>query len=328
MRAASTRAANLPRAVSPSSKPAIGTLGRTVIDRRTRILCICGRPFSGKSTVAGLLGTRFGWRVIEADGVGREVTASSADAVLVDWDVDVLGCPSEYPYQNALRVEWERPDCFLRCLDAKLERHEGPVVLVGLRSARMLRALRRARPRRVQTLYVAAGLRTCASRYALRTHRCKSGYSNLIGFAVECDQERLRSAAQVVLPNSSSLPALEDRLLSRVLRDGRISRGPVERCSLCGVVAQVHFRTGSGKEPVCRACYEVRFNSEPCRVCGSLRPVHQRDEEGRPICKNCYQLFGNVRTCAHCGERRPVHSRSEQGEPLCRRCSKRLARLR
>jgi len=302
-------------------------MGRTATDRHTRILCICGRPLSGKTTVARLLSAKFGWRVIEADGVGREATAGSADNVLVDWDVDDLGYPSEYPYQNALRVEWERPDCFLSCLDAQLEGQQGPVLLVGLRSARMLRALRRARPRRVQMLYVAAGLRTCASRYAAQTRRCKSGYSKLIGFAVECDQARLRHAAQVVLPNSSSLSALEDRLLSRVLRDGRISRGPVERCSMCGVFAQVHFRVGSGREPVCRACYEVRFNSEPCRLCGALRPVHQRDEAGRPICKNCYQLFGNVRDCACCGERRPVHSRSEQGEPLCRRCSKRLARL-
>ena len=327
MSADRSRAAALPRADSPFSQFAFGTMGRTETARRKRILCICGRPYSGKSTVAGLLSRKFGWRIIEADWVGRQATTGSAKHLLVDWDVDVLGRPSEYPYQNALRVEWERPESFLRCLDAEIRGYDGPVLLVGLRSARMLRVLRRARPRRVQMLYVAAGMRTCASRYAERMRRCKSGYSKLMGFAIECDQERLRHSAQVVLPNSSSLSALENRLLSRVLRDGRISRGPVERCSMCGVMAQVHFRAGPTKEPVCRACYEVHFNSEPCRVCGALRPVHQRDDEGRPICKNCYQLFGNLQPCARCGETRPVHSRNEQGEPICRRCSKRLARL-
>ena len=289
-----------------------------------RIICVCGRPLSGKTAAAQLLREIFGWTVIEADRIGRSVTLNEPDFVLFNREADGTDRQSEYPYHDAMLVEWERPDCFWCHLEKALKSVETPVVLVGLRSAQMLRRLRQAHPRRIHLVYIAAGSRICAARYAERTGSPKASYTRRLEYAVESGQDALRRSAQLVLSNASSLAALRRRLESRVRSDGRVSRGPLEHCSRCGKLAPVHFRKGQQKVPVCRECYEIEFNSEPCSVCQKLRPVHKRDRDRKPICKNCYQKIGNVQVCVRCNEARPVHRRDESGQPLCRRCSGQL----
>jgi hypothetical protein len=279
---------------------------------------------SGKTAVAELLRSRFGWPIIEADRIGRSVTLDEPDFLLFPPEADGAEHHFEYPYDDALLVEWERPDCFRRHLTRAMETLQPPVLLVGLRSLKMLRMLRSAYPQRVHLLYVAAGRRVCSARYAARTGGSRSSYCRLLEYAVENDQDALRRTARLVVTNCSTLEALGPRLFARIRGDGRISRSRLEYCVYCGTFAPVHFRTTGERAPVCRECYELHYNSERCSVCRRHRPVHKRFADGRSMCKSCYQKVGNIQPCAHCGAVRPVDRRNERGEPLCRRCSRHL----
>jgi dephospho-CoA kinase len=289
-----------------------------------RIVCVCGRPLSGKTTVARLLREKLDWRVIEADDIGGSVLQEESSCVLFDEEADGTAHRYAYPYDDALLMEWERPEMFMRQMSAAIESGPGPLLVVGLRSTQVVGLIKRVYPETSQVLYVSAGIRVCSARYAALSGKSRRSYQRRLDYAVEADQPRLRKMANVVLHNGASLESLEQRLLARVREDGRIFRGKLEHCSFCHELLPVHYRIAETQDPVCKDCYEMRFNSQQCSLCRAHRPVHSRDESGNPICKRCYQRVGNVRSCAHCGRARPVHCRDAEGAPVCRSCSNRL----
>jgi hypothetical protein len=284
---------------------------------RPCVVCICGRPLSGKTSAATVLHEAYGWRVEEADAIGARVLAESRGVA-----------HRRFPYPESARVEWESPECFGAHLGTLVEEASAPIVIAGLRSAAILRWLRAAYPRRVCLVYLAAGVRVCRDRFARTRRQPGDGYRDQLEYAIESDQGTLRRMAQLVIPNHASPQALQDRMLRVIGPDGRGHRTPRERCSACGQVRPVHHRVGAARDPMCHACYEWRFNAEPCSLCRENRPVHLRDAAGAPICKRCYQRTCNVQVCASCGRAKTVCRRNLDGGPLCKDCARHGAALR
>ena len=295
-----------------------------------QVICICGRPLAGKTTAAQILRAAYGWRTLEADHVGESVlvrlrgSLPPLERLALKPAIEGGSWRREYPYRDAQRVEWEQPEEFWTELVGKIRSDLSPAVVVGLRCSRMLRRLKACFRRRAGILYVAAGTRVCSTRYGEQTHEPKNRYLDLLGYAVEADQQKLHDLAAVIVRNCASLDAFRERLLARIHPECRILRASLDRCSCCGQVAQVHIRAEAGRAAVCQKCYEERFNTERCSRCGRPRPVHQRNRSGEAICKNCYQKVGNVQVCCCCARRRTVYRRDTDGRPFCKSCSRKL----
>jgi hypothetical protein len=282
------------------------------------VVCICGRPLSGKTTASRMLRDAHGWPVEEASTIGDRTLDQRAQ----------LRNRSRFSYPESAQAEWEQPDRFAACLQEVIGSASSPVVIVGLRRSATLRWLRARYPRRVCVVYLAVGVRVCQERFARVARQPQNAYRGLLEFAIESDQDAIRRMAQVVITNHSSLSSLQSRLLRIVGADGRAHRTPLERCSCCGEVRPVHHRARTDQAPLCRGCYECRFNSEPCSRCHELRPVHLRDASRDPICKRCYQRTCNVQVCACCGRPQTVSRRNLDGDPLCKDCSRHGAATR
>jgi hypothetical protein len=301
------------------------------LDEKKRIICICGYPFAGKSLVGSILAEKHGWSIIEADDVGKAILESEPKILFGDrsWNESMDDEESPYPYPDYTRIEWECQEVFERVLMGWLDECEGPAVVVGLRSTSVIRSLREYYGSRahVQVFYVLCGLRNAENRYAEITGRRKCTYRRRRLYAIECDQEDLRSLAVYALRNVASKESLRARLLAHVFSNGRLARAPLVPCVLCGLLREAHKRITAEENPsadvsgqLCKTCYERECNSERCSICGKMKPVHKRKDDGSCMCKNCYRRSENIKRCIHCNRSRSVYHRNRRGEAVCRSC--------
>lgn len=88
-------------------------------------------------------------------------------------------------------------------------------------------------------------------------------------------------------------------------------RPPLATCSSRGDHKPCHNAdTDSPRCPNCTA----RLHQEPCKRCGTVRPVWGRAEDGSALCEACTR---HKEPCHICGQVRPVHGRPPDG-PLCK----------
>lgn len=118
-------------------------------------------------------------------------------------------------------------------------------------------------------------------------------------------------------------------------------------CDTCHKVGQIRLRLSDGTR-MCSKCAYEHNGSPKCSVCGEVRRIAYRAEEGA-VCTTCRkkQLMdtctqcGLLRTCrfagtpqaicepcgqkkpecALCGESKPVYTRDERGLPICHSCA-------
>lgn len=282
------------------------------------ILCISGRPLAGKTTAAVILEQEHGWPVEEVDTLGARILVDQPPCF-------VRSDRHRFSYPDWSRVEFEAPDRFRDLLRTRLGPATTPILLVGVRCASTIDWLETHFGRRICLLYISAGVRVCEERFAALTGHPASHYERCLQHAIECDQDALRRRAQRVMPNHGSIAALRTRLRAFVGPDGRAHRTALETCSMCARVLPVHYRTEPLRAPLCRGCYEERFNTELCSQCREARPVHYRDGSGLPYCTRCYQRTCNLHTCVRCGREKPVCRRNLDGDPICQECHRRGA---
>lgn len=96
---------------------------------------------------------------------------------------------------------------------------------------------------------------------------------------------------------------------------GRCYRPPMGTCSRCGRTKPCHL--SSTDSAICLSCEKFRRPPEPCAMCGKVRLVKRRRDDGRPVCAECNVT---VAPCALCGHRKKVLARLPTGEALCRSC--------
>ncbi|WP_433892578.1 hypothetical protein [Streptomyces sp. CA-111067] len=120
-------------------------------------------------------------------------------------------------------------------------------------------------------------------------------------------------------------------------RDGLRCCGPckqqtkIETCTVCGRRRPLGGRRFDG-QPLCITCRQHdTLNHRPCSICGTLRFITSRTDDGG-ICAACRAI--PTATCATCGEHRPCYfaatdapkclpcSAKERKEALCADCGK------
>lgn len=285
----------------------------------------------GKSLVGAVIAEERGWSIIEADEVAGAILESDPNILLGDrsWNESMDVGESPYPYPDYTRIEWECQSIFEHVLTDWLDECDGPAIVVGLRCASVIRSFREYYGSRahVQVLYVTSGLRITEGRYAVLTGRRKYTYRRRRSYAIECDQDELRSMGIYILQNAVSKEALRTRLFARVYSNGRLARAPIVRCVFCGRLQEVHKRITAEENPIsnvagplCKACYTRQFNSEQCSVCGEVKSVHKRKDDGSSVCNCCYQRIENKQRCFHCKLKRTVYHRNRDGKAVCRVC--------
>lgn len=95
----------------------------------------------------------------------------------------------------------------------------------------------------------------------------------------------------------------------------RCYRLPIATCSRCGKARPCFW--ASTDSPECKSCKQDPRVPEPCAVCGKVRRVRRRRDDGSALCDGC---GSRIETCAGCGNRRRVGHRLPTGKALCRMC--------
>ncbi len=95
----------------------------------------------------------------------------------------------------------------------------------------------------------------------------------------------------------------------------RCYQPPMATCSRCGKTRPCHL--ASTDTPLCDSCEHSRRPPEPCVVCGNVRVVSRRLDDGSAMCSTCNVV---VEPCSDCGRRKKVVGRLPSGEALCRTC--------
>lgn len=100
---------------------------------------------------------------------------------------------------------------------------------------------------------------------------------------------------------------------------------PTGICSICGEIRRIEERLEDGTI-ICRKCYKVPL--EKCSSCGRLQSVYKREINGSAICHSCFQKTYSApeALCILCGEAKSVYQRLTDG-PICRLCYNRNYQL-
>lgn len=91
-----------------------------------------------------------------------------------------------------------------------------------------------------------------------------------------------------------------------------------EECSICGKIKVVAIRTQEGKA-ICNYCRKKQIK-EKCSICGKIKIVAIRTQEGESICNNC-RKNQKKEECSMCGQLKPAGLRLQNGKTICNSCS-------
>lgn len=90
-----------------------------------------------------------------------------------------------------------------------------------------------------------------------------------------------------------------------------------EECSICGKLRFVGSRTQEGNA-VCKNCRSKQIKEE-CSICGKIKVVTARTQEGKALCDNCRRKQIKEK-CSICEKIKIVGSRTQEGNAVCRNC--------
>jgi hypothetical protein len=99
-----------------------------------------------------------------------------------------------------------------------------------------------------------------------------------------------------------------------------MSTNKKETCSVCGHVRAVNKRTDEGNA-LCSSCYQKQRKAK-CSMCGKISTIQTR-KNGEPVCPSCYQdAFRPRERCYICDKIKIVAVRTTDNQPICLWCSR------
>lgn len=90
-----------------------------------------------------------------------------------------------------------------------------------------------------------------------------------------------------------------------------------QNCCICGKLKLVNKRNEDGTS-ICNVCW-AKENKEVCSICGKNRAVNKRDSNGNPLCSVC-DTKNNQEKCSLCFKERRVAKRELNGDAICHQC--------
>ncbi len=166
------------------------------------ILCICGKPASGKSTLRKLL-ANLGWNTLEASEIIAEILGTKS--------VRDLSASEQDQYRKAALklVSGSRPQAFSIELLSRLTKMEKPIAVSGIRNLSTLADLYTAGANLI-ILFMDTPYLTSVDRFVARGGK-KTGYQSLMLDPIEREWTKIFDRSNERVPNNGSIDELRKR---------------------------------------------------------------------------------------------------------------------
>ncbi|MDF1497304.1 MAG: hypothetical protein P1P90_04550 [Patescibacteria group bacterium] len=166
------------------------------------ILCICGKPASGKSTFRKML-KELGWNTLETSEIIAEMLATKNVR-------ELTGLEQARYRKSALElVSGPRPQALSNELLLRISKMNRPIVISGIRNVSTLFDLSETGVDLI-ILFMDTSYLTCIDRFVARGGE-RAGYQNLMSDPIESEWPKIYDRSNERVPNNGSIDELRKR---------------------------------------------------------------------------------------------------------------------